>query len=67
MIPRGDTMDELRQTDLEREFPGWHFWRGINGLPYARKPKTSPPNTMWGEDWTDLRDSVRTWLAKRHQ
>ena len=46
---------------------GWRFWRGVNGLPYARRPKTSPPNTMWGEDWTDLRDEVRAWIARRHQ
>jgi hypothetical protein len=91
--------DELRQSDLEREYTelacghdlalaqrakdgdtawcyvcekdveveGWRFWRGVNGLPYGRKPKTSPPNTMWGEDWTDLRDNVRGWLEARHQ
>jgi hypothetical protein len=61
------TSDELRQVDLEAEFPEWTFWRGVNGLPYARRPRTSPPNTMWGEDWTDLRDNVRAWLTARHQ
>jgi len=61
------TSDELRQSDLEREFPLWRFWVGVNGLPYARRPETSPPNTMWGEDWTALRDEVRAWLARRHQ
>ena len=61
------TMDELRQSDLEREFPEWRFWRGVNGLPYGRRRNSSPPNTMWGEDWTALRDEVRAWLARRHQ
>jgi len=59
--------DELRQMDLEADpaFAGWEFWVGVNGLPYGRRPKTSPANTMWGEDWTDLRDKARAWLARR--
>jgi hypothetical protein len=53
--------DELRQSDLKREFPEWEFWTGVNGLPHTRRPKTSPPNTMQAEDWTALRDKVRAW------
>ena len=59
--------DELRQSDLERDFPEWKFWVGVNGRPFARRPNTSPPNTMWGEDWTALRDEVRAWIGRRHQ
>lgn len=25
------------------EFPHWHVWRGVCGLVYARRPRTSPP------------------------
>jgi hypothetical protein len=63
---RGTTMDELRQSDLKHEFPDWHFWVGVNRLPYARRLRRSPPVTLSGEDWTDLRDEVRAWLAARH-
>lgn len=26
--------------DIEREFPGWHAWRGVNERWYARLPRT---------------------------
>jgi hypothetical protein len=60
-------MDELRQADLEREFAEWQFSVGVDRLPHARRPKTSPPVWLTGEDWTDLRDQVRAWIARRHQ
>lgn len=25
------------------EFPYWHVWRGVAGLLYARRPRSSPP------------------------
>jgi hypothetical protein len=28
--------------DLEAEFRGWHVWKGVNNLWYARRPGTSP-------------------------
>jgi hypothetical protein len=28
---------------LRGEFPGWQAWRGVSGLLYARRPRTSPP------------------------
>lgn len=55
--------DELRQSDLEAEFPRWHFFVGVNRLPYAQRVRRSPPVTLRGEDWTDLRDEVREWLS----
>ena len=27
------------------EFPHWHVWRGVGGLVYARRPRTSPANS----------------------
>jgi hypothetical protein len=59
------TMDELRQVDLEREFPRWKFFRGVNGLQYAQRLLRSPPVTLRGEDCTALRDEVRGWLGRQ--
>jgi hypothetical protein len=60
-------MDELRQADLERDpaFAGWEFSVGVDRLPHARRPRTSPPVWLTGEDWTDLRDNVRAWIERR--
>jgi hypothetical protein len=41
------------------EFPQWHVWRGVCGLVYARRPRTSPPVVIRGEDAVDLRDQIR--------
>ena len=41
------------------EFPQWHVWRGVGGLVYARRPRTSPPVVVRGEDALDLRDQIR--------
>lgn len=46
-------------ADLRREFPGWHFWRGINQLWYARRHNTSPPLVVHDENTTELRAKVR--------
>ncbi len=47
--------------DVQAEFPRWHCWRGIAGLVYARRPLTSPPVVVRGEDPMDLRDQIRGW------
>jgi len=41
------------------DFPHWHVWRGVCGLVYARRPRTSPPLVVRGEDAEDLRDQIR--------
>jgi len=41
------------------EFPHWHVWRGVGGLMYARRPRTSPPVVVRGEDTEDLRAEMR--------
>jgi hypothetical protein len=41
------------------EFPYWHVWRGVCGLLYARRPRTSPPIVVRGENVVDLRDQIR--------
>lgn len=57
--------DELTQDRVAREFPGWHFWKGVSGMVYARWLKSSPPIVVRGEDWTDLRDEIRREISRR--
>lgn len=40
------------------EFPYWHVWRGVQGLLYARRPRSSPPKVVRGKDTTALRDRI---------
>jgi hypothetical protein len=41
------------------EFPDWHVWRGVAGLLYARRPRSSPPKVVRGKTTVDLRDQIR--------
>ena len=40
------------------EFPHWHVWRGVAGLLYARRPKSSPPKVVRGKDLKTLRERI---------
>ncbi len=40
------------------EFPHWHVWRGVAGLLYARRPRSSPPKVVRGRDLTTLRERI---------
>jgi hypothetical protein len=40
------------------EFPHWHVWRGVAGLLYARRPRSSPPKVVRGKDTTALRERI---------
>lgn len=40
------------------QFPHWHVWRGVAGLLYARRPRSSPPKVVRGKDMTALRDRI---------
>jgi hypothetical protein len=40
------------------EFPHWHVWRGVAGLFYARRPRSSPPRVVRGKDLTTLRERI---------
>jgi hypothetical protein len=40
------------------EFPHWHVWRGVAGLLYARRPRTSPPKIVRAKDPVTLRERV---------
>jgi hypothetical protein len=41
------------------EFPHWRVWRGVAGLLYARRPRSTPPRVVRGRDTGDLRDRIR--------
>jgi hypothetical protein len=59
--------DELRQVDLQDEFPRWEFGLTINGRPRGRRAKTSPPVWLWADSWIELRDEVRAWETRRER
>jgi hypothetical protein len=40
------------------EFPHWHVWRGVAGLLYARRPRSSPPKVVRGKDAAALRERI---------
>jgi hypothetical protein len=47
------------------EFPDWHVWRGVAGLLYARRPRSSPPKVVRGKTTVDLRDQILLAQAPR--
>lgn len=40
------------------EFPHWYVWRGVAGLLYARRTRSSPPKVVRGCDLTTLRERI---------
>jgi hypothetical protein len=41
------------------EFPHWHVWRGVCGLVYARRPRTSPPLVVRADNPVNLLAQIR--------
>src|SRR5215470_4596495 len=57
---RGTTLEDVPDWwPYAAEFPHWHVWQGVSGLLYARRPRTSPPVVVRGEDAVDLRNQMR--------
>jgi hypothetical protein len=57
---RGTTHEDVPDWwPYAAEFPHWHVWLGVCGLVYARRPRTSPPVVVRGEDTVDLRNQMR--------
>jgi len=46
------------------EFPHWHVWRGVYGLVYARRPRTSPPLVVRAENPEDLLAQIKRAESK---
>ena len=55
--------DDLAELD---DIPcGWHYWRGVSGLFYARRKLSSPPVVLRAETLDGLRKQVLEYLAAR--
>jgi hypothetical protein len=51
--------------DIERMFPGWHAWQGVNGLWYARLPGTSPCLTAEpAKDLINLKEQIAATIYR---
>jgi hypothetical protein len=46
---------------------GWHYWRGVFGLFYARRKLSSPPVVLRAETLDGLRKQVLEYLAARER
>jgi len=53
------------ETSLTSPYPGWHVWRGISGLVYARKLMSSPPVIMRDHSVDGLASQIRIWYDAR--
>ena len=53
---RRATADPL--TALRGRFPGWQAWRGVSGLLYARRLRTSPPVIVRATTADDLATKI---------
>jgi hypothetical protein len=51
--------DEPDWWPYAAEFPQWHVWRGVCGLVYARRPRTSPPLVVRADSPVDLLAQIR--------
>lgn len=58
-------MSEADEPDGRDPMTGWHWWKGVSGLFYARRPKSSPPIVLRAESLEELREQVRAYLAER--
>jgi hypothetical protein len=50
--------DEISQIDIERAYPGWNTWIGIDKLCHGLRTQGAAL-TAKGEDWLDLMDQIR--------
>jgi hypothetical protein len=66
MGPHAPEQADSGLDELEREFPAWHWWRGVGDTGfYARRPKSSPPIVLRAGSPEELREQVRQYLASR--
>ena len=57
----GIEREQAEAAKIEREFPGWTAWVGVDSMWHARQTGVvvSPDNLVTGEDAVDLRDQIR--------
>ena len=49
-------------AQIETDYPCWHVWRGVSGLWYARRPRSSPPVVLRNRIVTGLRAQVGAFM-----
>jgi len=52
---------------IERDYPAWHCWRGIGGILYARRPKSSPPIVVRAADPGQPREAIARAISERRK
>jgi hypothetical protein len=66
------THDASRRTGtdplavLRGKFPGWQAWRGVSGLLYARRLRTSPPVIVRAATADDLAAKITKYERSKH-
>jgi hypothetical protein len=53
-------------TELRGRFPGWQAWRGVSGLLYARRLRTSPPVIVRAATAADLAARITEHERDKH-
>jgi len=51
---------------LGGKFPGWQAWRGVSGLLYARRLRTSPPVIVRAATADDLAAKITEYERGKH-
>jgi hypothetical protein len=51
-------------TVLRGQFPGWEAWRGVSGLLYVRRRRSSPPVVFRGYTAKALAEQIRAHEAR---
>ncbi len=49
---------EPTKASIEREFPGWEVWRGIDNLWHARMKGATPPVLVRDDHLGGLREEI---------
>jgi hypothetical protein len=50
---------------LRGQFPGWEAWRGVGGLLYARRRRSTPPVVFRDVSGEGLARQIREWEGNR--
>ncbi len=63
-----DTAEDERAralAEISREYPGWHAWRGVITLLYARYPRSTPPLVVRSTTIDGLREAIESAERER--
>ena len=60
-------MAGITREAIEKEFPGWEAWEGMDRMWHARICGAVPPVMVHAEDLVDLRDQVKAYIEKHDE